>query len=347
MQHYCEEELKFCQALPKIELHAHLNGSLRDATIRKLAIKRQLDPSLTKLIEKGDRTLSECFKLFDVIHQITTDHETITGIASEVVEDFAADNVRYLELRTTPKTRSEHGMTKRSYTEAVLKGMQEAQGRQRASKGRSIAVRLLLSIDRREDAAAALETVQLAAELQSRGVVGIDLSGNPTLGQWSTWEPALQEARRQGLKITLHAAEVYNPAETEAMLHFRPDRLGHMCCLDERLEALHYSTGIPVELCLSSNIITESVASYPEHHFHPFYSAGHPVILCTDDSGVFSTSLSKEFAIAAQAFQFSRLQLWQISEAAIDHTFLNEEEKQDLRKEFENARLKLQAEKCS
>ena len=58
------------------------------------------------------------------------------------------------------------------------------------------------------------------------------------------------------------------------MLQFRPDRLGHMCCLDERLEALHYGTGIPVELCLSSNVITESVASFPEHHFHPFYSAG-------------------------------------------------------------------------
>lgn len=58
------------------------------------------------------------------------------------------------------------------------------------------------------------------------------------------------------------------------MLEFRPERLGHMCCLDEHLEALHYNTGIPVELCLSSNIITESVASFPEHHFHPFYSAG-------------------------------------------------------------------------
>lgn len=70
--------------------------------------------------------------------------------------------------------------------------------------------------------------------------------------------------------------------------------------------------------------------------------AGHPVVLCTDDSGVFSTSLSKEFAIAAQTFQLSRQQLWQLSEAAIDHTFLAEEEKERLQKEFNESKASLQ-----
>ena len=76
------------------------------------------------------------------------------------------------------------------------------------SDGLAMMVRLLLSVDRREDGEAALQTVKLAAELKGQGVVGIDLSGNPTVGSWDLWEPALREARRLGLKLTIHAAEV-------------------------------------------------------------------------------------------------------------------------------------------
>ena len=73
----------------------------------------------------GDRTLSECFKLFDLIHRVTTKHDVITRITREVLEDFADDGVVYAELRTTPKTNAAAGMSKRSYAEAVLRGMDE------------------------------------------------------------------------------------------------------------------------------------------------------------------------------------------------------------------------------
>lgn len=73
-------------------------------------------------------------------------------------------------------------------------------------------------------------------------------------------------------------------------------RLGHKCLQELR---------IPVELCLTSNVITESVPSYVEHHFAQLWAAGHPIALCTDDCGVFCTSLSQEFAHAAKAFRLS------------------------------------------
>ena len=72
----------------------------------------------------------------------------------------------------------------------------------------------------------------------------------------------------------LGGLQVYNPQETKQILDFRPDRLGHMCCLDDALEKQFYDSCIPVELCLSSNIITESVATFPDHHFLPFFCAG-------------------------------------------------------------------------
>lgn len=326
--------LTFCKKLRKIELHAHLNGSLRASTLSKLAAAHGKDEAALKLISRGDRTLAECFSIFALIHELTTEHDTVTRIAREAVKDFAADRVVYLELRTTPKERPECGMTKRSYTEAVLKGIDEARAEQTAaapSPCNAIEARLLLSIDRREGSKAALDTARLAVELQPRGVVGLDLSGNPEVGQWETWLPALEHARANGLKVTLHAAEVYNPEETTAMLTWRPDRLGHMCRLNEGLSEGLVESGIPVELCISSNVLTESVSGYGAHHFQTLRSAGVPVVLGTDDSGVFCTTLSREYAIAAHAFSLTRPQLMDLADGAVEHTFLSDAEKQALR----------------
>ncbi|XP_021887360.1 adenosine deaminase-like protein [Carica papaya] len=310
---------------------------------------------------KDDRSLHEVFKLFDLIHVLTTDHKTVTRITKEVIEDFASENVVYLELRTTPKRNDSIGMSKRSYMEAVLEGLRAVnqvdvdfppnlnigspvnlQTTHVACNGtvrKKIYVRLLLSIDRRETTEAAMETVNLALEMRDLGlgIVGIDLSGNPIVGEWSTFLPALKLARDHGLYITLHCGEVPNPKEIQEMLNFLPQRIGHACCFGEEEWRMLKSSKIPVEICLTSNIRTETISSIDIHHFADLYKAKHPLVLCTDDTGVFSTSLSKEYSLAASAFGLGEREMFCLAESAIDYIFADDEVKEDLKAIFVSA----------
>ncbi|XP_021766909.1 adenosine deaminase-like protein isoform X1 [Chenopodium quinoa] len=347
------EMMDWWVSMPKVELHAHLNGSVRNSTLLELA--KELGEKgiivfseVEHVILKNDRSLTEVFKLFDLIHILTTDHATVTRITKEVVEDFAAENVVYLELRTTPKRNDSRGMSKRSYMEAVIEGLRKVDvfdidfastKNGLEEKGKSgqmiddcvgfsrtkIYVRLLLSIDRRETLAAAMETVKLALEMKDLGVVGIDLSGNPKVGEWITFLPALRFAREQGLRVTLHCGEVPNQEEIHAMLDFLPERIGHACCLEEDAWRKLKNSKIPVEICLTSNIRTNTISSIDVHHFADLYNTNHPLILCTDDTGVFSTSLSKEYAIAATAFGLGKKEMFQLARTAVEYSFVEEQ----------------------
>ncbi|CAI7907897.1 unnamed protein product [Closterium sp. NIES-53] len=347
-----QQRVALCERVPKVELHAHLNGSIRHSTIRELAEKREAEAPLLaedarRLTNTAERSLADCFKLFAVIHSLTTDHATVTRITREVVEDFAGDNVYYLELRTTPKSNPSAGMTKQSYVQAVLAGLHPFMQAEAAwlhartvhqappSTAVPMVVRLVLSIDRRETTESAMDTVHLAVQVREQGVVGIDLSGNPSIGQWSTFLPALHLARAHGLPITVHFAEVPNEGESEAVLDFAPERLGHACCLPDHLQQALLHSRIPVELCLTSNVRTESVTAYGNHHFDYLNRASHPVVICTDDSGVFSTTLSREYALAAAAFNLSDDHIIELARKSIDFAFLPSETKALLRDSFQ------------
>ena len=129
-----------------------------------------------KLRAHDQRSLKECFAIFDVIHSVVSCTSTVTRIARECVEDFAADGCVYLELRSTPRRDI---MSAREYVAAVELGL--AQGESRA--GGKVVARLILSINRGQSVEAAEDTVDLALELvarpSNRYIVGVELSGNP------------------------------------------------------------------------------------------------------------------------------------------------------------------------
>ncbi|KAM3842494.1 N6-Methyl-AMP deaminase [Diretmus argenteus] len=332
----------FYRELPKVELHAHLNGSVSVRTMEKLITRKPhlgIDHNMTAIRSGQRRTLDECFQVFKVIHQLVDTEEDILMVAKDVISEFAADGVKYLELRSTPREEPNTGLTKRRYVETVIRAI-----RQCKEEGVDIDVRFLVAVDRRNGTEVAMETVKLAEEfmLSTDGlVVGLDLSGDPTVGHGKDLLPALQKAKNCGLKLALHLSEV--PAqleESELLLNLPPDRIGHGTFLHPKVGGSQnlvdkvVKNNIPLELCLTSNVKGQTVSCYSKHHFQYWYELGHPSVICTDDKGVFCTDLSQEYQLAASTFGLSRDAVWKLSQRAIDCTFAPETLKQQLKQRW-------------
>lgn len=258
--------------------------------------------------------MSDAFQIFALTHSVVTQPSVVYRVATEVIEDFAADGVVYLELRTvgnkqTPRE-AEH-MTKLEYLTSVLQAISEAP--------KSIIVRLIVSVNRALGLEAAQQSLALA--LASPLIVGLDFSGNPSISSFQDYLSVFQSARQMGLKTTIHAAEIPNEAEFRAILEFRPDRLGHCCCLSAQSEAELMAARIPLEVCLSSNMGTLELNSLVDHHFMRFYEAKYPIAICTDDTAVFQTTLTQEYALLAHHFDFPLHTLQAISQAAFPLIF--------------------------
>lgn len=262
------------------ELHAHLNGSLSENTLRQLGCLNeevQEYNSLTKILQKTERTLDECFNLFKVAHQVTGNIENLYLATLNVIKEFHEDGVLYLELRTTP--RSENNMTKRQYIETVIKAIRNNKC--------DIVVKLILSIDRRHVDEISYESLNLIIKMKQIHpdvIVGVDLCGNPNEGKFDC--KLFQEARENNLKITLHCAEVKNDLETIEILNFKPDRIGHGTCIHPDFKGAkelwdnYLKTKIPIEMCLTSNVICGTSNSYKEHHIKNWYEKSLPLAIC-------------------------------------------------------------------
>lgn len=146
---------------------------------------------------------------------------------------------------------------------------------------------LILSVDRRNTEAEALEVVDLAIKYRSRGVVAVDLCGDPSKGDVSIFRTAFAKAKRHGLRLTLHFAEV--PAssceeELVTLLSYEPERLGHVIHVSDAIKEEIIARELGLELCLSCNVLAKLTPDgFPGHHFGFWRHKGCPLILCVGD----------------------------------------------------------------
>ncbi|KAH3939820.1 hypothetical protein HBH70_101230 [Parastagonospora nodorum] len=320
----------FTKALPKIELHAHLTGSISRKCLhdiwatkkaRDAALELQ-DPLSAMPSGKVDYDINTFFPLFSsYIYKLCNDLPSIQDSTKAVLQDFQDDGVVYVELRTTPRAMPAAGLSKDDYVKTIL-DILNAHNENASNAMRAF---LILSVDRRNTLAEAHEVVDLAIKYKSSSVVAVDLCGDPTKGDVRIFADAFARAKTAGLKITLHFAETKlsgSDEELSTLLSWKPDRLGHVIHVKEEYRNVIEKENIGVELCLSCNVQARMImGTYSDHHFGMWRQSSVPIALSTDDVGVFCSPLSREYYLAAQHFGLTRDDIKVLCERAIDSTF--------------------------
>lgn len=338
---------QFCQQLPKCELHAHLNGSLSTLTMKKLLnYHHRIYPGqiphdkLNDYIHKNQTMEGFDFTLFDIVRSITDNPTAVAMATHDVIREFRAEGVRYLELRSTPRA-VEGRMSKMEYCESIVEEIIKAERNEELSS--SIQVKYLLSIDRRklDEFDENMKLWWLLKDKYPQIMAGIDISGDPRVDDITKLIPKLLELRQRGVKVAIHLAEILNEKETLAILGYRPDRIGHGTFIhpntggtQAQLDAL-IKAKTPVEVCLTSNVLCKTSPSYKDHHTRHLHNTGViSVMISTDDKGVFKCTLSGEYELAMKNFGWNHETLYTISFNAIDHIFASDDDKEKLRTEW-------------
>src|SRR4051794_21176077 len=288
-------------AMPKAELHLHLDGSLRIDTALDLARTRGVKAPTTfegmRSVLVGPEQVADQAELllaFDLPIALMQDAEALERTAADLVEDKAFDRVRYLEIRWAPLLHTSKGLTGRQVVDAVARGAFATATRY------ALEVRLIATLLRSHSPEANLAFIR---DLETNGVpdglVAVDLAGQEArFPDPELHRAAIDLARAIGLHVTLHAGEWGGAAQVARALAVDPERIAHgpLGIDDPALVAELIRRGTWLDLCPTSNTQASIVPTFADHPLRRLLQAGVRVTLNTDDLTVSDVTLSEEYA---------------------------------------------------
>jgi adenosine deaminase len=327
---------EFYQALPKVELHRHLEGSLRIETLIEVARAHGINvmntghlKELVQINESEPYTFQNFLSKFATLRLFYRTPEIIGRVTREAIADAAADNIRYMELRFTPMALSaSQDFSLAEVMDWVVEGAQKAQ-----QATPQIKVGLIASFNRHEPVASAEKVCALVADRLEKGILGLDIAGNEAEFPLQPFAGVLREAHQAGLHITAHAGEWGGPGNViEAIADLKVDRIGHGVRVveDEMAVGLARETCTPFEVCITSNFQSGVVSGLKAHPLPRMLSAGINATINTDDPRVSQITLSNEYRVACEDLSLSLSALRSRVIASAQAAFLPANEKQAL-----------------
>ncbi|WP_397538215.1 adenosine deaminase [Rummeliibacillus pycnus] len=320
-------------SLPKIELHCHLDGSVRTETIIDIAHKEGIQlPSFDEKELKNELiaplecdSLDEYLKRFSLPNLVMQSKESLKRITFELFEDAARENVKYLEVRFGPLLHTLKGLDVEEIIQSVIEGMREAE-RYYEIKGN-----VILSCLRSMSVESAFEVVEKGKKFLGKGVVGIDLCASEEEGFCGRFIEPIALAKEYGYRVTIHAGETgIGENVLEAVELLGAERIGHGVFIKDCAEAYKEvkERQIVLEMCPTSNVQTKAVQNYSEHPIYKFHEDGIKVTISTDNRTVSDTTMSKEFHLVNNEFNISEEDYRQIFLNSVEASFADKETKE-------------------
>ena len=326
-------ERDWLSAVPKVELHVHLEGSIPLDALWSLVTKYGGDPSCP-----SQAHLAERFRYRDFSHFIETwvwknnfirSYEDLEMIAEAAAGNWAAQRIVYAEVFYSPGDFARHGLRTQEITCALRRGLDRVP---------EIRVQLVADLIRDFGPARALNTLAEVAEVRDEGVVGVGIGGSEAEFPAEPFAYVFERARREGFCTSAHAGEAAGPESVwGAVRSLKVDRIGHAtrAVEDPDLVDTLRARRIPLELCPLSNCATGIIPSLSRHPVRRYFDLGMNLSVNTDDPAMFGNSLAEEFDRLAEEFDFDNHELKQLICGAADGAWLPDPEKAALRRRLE------------
>lgn len=324
--------------LSKIELHCHLDGSVRLGSLYELLleenyIEEQKIKEFKKLVsvEESCDSLKEYLDKFDWPLKVMQTEKNLERITYEILEDFSKQNIVYAEIRFAPYLHMDKGLNFDQVVKSVLAG------KKKAEKEFDIRSNFILIAMRHEDPARSVELVKRGEKYLNKGVVAIDLAGNEQDFPAEIHKEAIDLAQELGYNISIHAGETGIEENIEiAVKKLGANRIGHgiAAIKDNALMELLAEKNIYLEMCPISNLDTRAVKTIEDYPIRDFIEMGIRVTINTDNTTVSNTCLDKEYRLLMESLDFTIEEIQDLINNSLEAAFIDESERKELRKKI-------------
>lgn len=321
------------KTLPKIELHCHLDGSVRPHILEQLALAQNKPLAATgpdlaaKLIAPEEcQSLLEYLERFDIVLPLLQEASALELVAYDLIAQVAEENVAYIEVRFAPMLFIKEGLTLPEIVEAVLAGLK------RGEADFGVKSNALLCAMRHHSNERNQEVIDSAKEFLGHGVAGFDLAGDEASYPTELFTELVSLGVSHHIPVTLHAGECGCPQNVAESIHLGATRIGHGIAIQKDPVVLQtcLDNQILVEMCPTSNFQTKAVLDLADYPFKEFLDAGLKICINTDNRTVSNTTLTDEYLKLHQWYNIDYACLETLNHNAVDGAFIDEQAKEKL-----------------